>query len=300
MKSTVVFNRRSGSARAREEAIYRLARRWGVAVVPVERGAAMGDTVAGIAADGAERIIVAGGDGTVSLVAGHLVDEFPNIELAVLPLGTGNDFARAVGIEVDHLESAWRQAIGGRAMPLDIGEIIGEGVPYFINVAHGGLSGLAAHDVESEHKMRWGAFAYWMTAVGRLMETQEYRLEVQLDDEVVEMESYGLLVANGRYVGGGFPAAPHAYLNDGWFDVVVIPVLPTLDLIGAGLDFWFGREHVAEQIKIYRSRRVHVRGTPKLPFSVDGERAEALEATFTLLPAAMKFVVGENPPAVLM
>lgn len=301
MKSCVIINRNSGSAAASGEIVRELAAGCSFRIAEFDKASDVVKAICQAAGDGCERIIAAGGDGTVSLAAGVLVDEFSHVELAILPLGTGNDFARSLGIETDALDIAWRQAVDGRAMAVDIGQFTLEdtdGSPsHFINLANGALSGMAAHDIAAEDKTRWGTLAYWMTGLSRLVDKRHYEVIVELDDDTVQLEAYGLLIANGRYAGGGFPAAPQAVLDDGLFDVVLVPVMPTLSMIGAGLDFWFGEEQVDERIKIVRSRRAVVQGTEPIPFSIDGETTHARQATFEVRPRAVRFVVGEHAPA---
>lgn len=297
MKTCVLLNRKSALV-DRGETIVELAGEHGVPVRRVASKTEVEQETLGAARDGCERIILAGGDGTISLAINALAGDAARVEMAVLPLGTGNDFARSLGISIDRPQLAWHQALEGRAVEVDLGYIERDSCPYFLNAANGGLGGLVARDVRSEDKARWGSFAYWMTALSELIDLQEYEVTLVLDQQTIEMPMYGVAVANGRFIGGGFPVAPHARLNDGLFDVIATPVVPTLDLLAAGMDFWMGHEQQQERIRVFRSRRVHVRAAPQLPFSVDGEPTQTLEAIFEVLPRAARFVVGENPPAV--
>ena len=301
MKTCVIVNQNSGAAALHSQRIAELASACGNCLTVTE-AEQFRDSVRATAASGCERIIVAGGDGTVSLAANILASDFPAVELALLPLGTGNDFARSLDIAVNDIERAFAQAVNGTAYALDIGEARwtsdeGESGTLFTNMAHGALSGLVAHDVVDDDKQRWGAFAYWMTALGRLVDAREYPLKVELDEAELDMQAYGALIANGRYVGGGFPAAPHALLQDGLFDVVLIPVLPTLDLVGTGLDLWFGSEQIDERIRVTRTANVRLSGPEPIPFSIDGEAISVHEISFQIRPRALPVVVGENPPA---
>jgi diacylglycerol kinase family enzyme len=74
-------------------------------------------------------------------------------------------------------------------------------------------------------------------------------------------------------------------------------VLPTLDLVGAGLDFWMGSEQLDQRIRIVRAESVQIRGREAIPFSIDGETTMATTASFRILPGALRCVVGQNPPA---
>lgn len=248
--------------------------------------------------DGFDRIIVAGGDGTLSQVVNGIAPDFAAVELAVLPLGTGNDFARSLGITADRLDEAITVATRGAAHDVDLIKIVNGTTIYCLNAATGGFGGKIARDVASDDKVRWGAFAYWMTAVSKLIALDEYRLSLQLDDTAIALNVYGIAIANGRFVGGGFPIAPSAVINDGLLEITAIPILPTMELMAAGLNFTLGRDPSDDRLETFQSRKVHVFAEPNLPFSIDGEPLAAVEATFELVPRALRVVVGPHPVAV--
>lgn len=241
-----------------------------------------------------DRIIVAGGDGTLSQVVNGIAPEFPSIDIAVLPFGTGNDFARSIGIPLDNLDAAVEIALGGSIERVDVVRIKNGVTSYCVNAASGGFGGKIASDVDRHDKARWGAFAYWMTAVSKLLELRQYRVSLQLDAESYEMDLYGLAIANGRYVGGGFPIAPNANISDGLLNVTAVPVLPTMELMAAGLNFTLGPHHDAHRVRTFRSRQVSVRAEPNIPFSIDGEPLTTVEATFEAVPRVLRIVTGKR------
>lgn len=249
--------------------------------------------------EGFDRIIAAGGDGTVSQVVNGIAPDFSEIELAVLPMGTGNDLARSIGLGVDQFTSACRAVFGTSVAQIDLMQIECDGQKsWCVNVANGGLGGQVAADVQSLDKQRWGALAYWMNSVSHLIDLPVFEVELDLDEERRELQTVGIAVANGRFVGGGFPISPHAILNDGFLDVTTVPVLPTHELMASGINFALGRNRHESRVRHYRTRRVHLRSKPEMPFSIDGELVQPLDATFEIVPSALRLVVGENPQAV--
>jgi len=240
---------------------------------------------------GYDRIIVAGGDGTISQVVNGVAPRFDRVELAVVPLGTGNDLARTLGIPLDQPGDALELALRGASCEIDLIHVTGAGTEYCVNAASGGIGARVAADIDPHDKVRWGAFAYWLTAVTKLIELKEYHVRLELDDQTHEMPLYGVIVANGMYVGGGFPIAPAASVRDGCLDVTVIPVLPVLELLAAGLNFTFGR-HYADRIQSFRTRRAHLVATPGMSFSIDGEPTRTIDMTFEVLPRTLRCVVG--------
>jgi diacylglycerol kinase family enzyme len=157
---------------------------------------------------------------------------------------------------------------------------------------------MVSTDVMADDKRRWGPMAYWFTAFSKLAELPEVHVRLELDSKTLEMHAYGLAIANGRYVGGGFPVAPQATLNDGKLDVTTVPNLPTIELVAAGVDFMLGRYHDPNRVRTCQSSSVRVIAEPTMPYSFDGEASRCLEAAFEVVPGAMKIVPGVNPAAI--
>ena len=124
-----------------------------------------------------------------------------------------------------------------------------------------------------------------------------YRIEMTVDEVEWQRDVIGLVIANGRFVGGGFPIAPGAILDDGWMDLTLIPEMPGLELMTAGLNISLGREPDNVPVETTRARKVLFRATPEMPFSVDGEPIERFDATFEVLPGALQVVASPTAPA---
>ena len=297
-RSCLIFNAKAGAASALEA----LRRRF-MALSPCEfRSTADGHDVKtqvqAAIEQGAQRIIVAGGDGTVSRAVNAMAADFTRADLAILPFGTGNDLARSVGIPLDNIESALSLALSGESVPMDVVRVFDGKTAYLINAASAGFGGQVAADITETDKARWGAFAYWMTALTELINLPQFDIHMELDDCSFDAQIYGLTIANGRYLGGGFPIARGAFVNDGLLDVTVIPVLTTLELLAAGLNYAVGISSGGDRIENFRSRRVRVSSTPDMLFSIDGEPIREVEATFEVLPRALRIVAGTQAPAV--
>jgi len=243
--------------------------------------------------EGFERIVVAGGDGTLNHVVNGLAADLDRIELGLLPLGTGNDFARSLELPLDRIETALAIALGDHTRSVDLLRVTGKRTFYAVNAASGGMAGKVAADVLDVDKALWGAFAYWTTAFSKLMDMQASELHLEIDEQQYDLSAYGVVIANGRYVGGGFPIAPTATLFDGKLSIVIIPVLPTLELLSAGLNYTLGRASLTP-IKTFEARRIHVSSKPELHFSIDGEPTRAIEATFEVVPKVLRMAVGPS------
>lgn len=300
MKTCVVFNSKSGMAGQARDVIERISRRTNCQLCPLERREDTARLIRESIAKGVKRVVVAGGDGTVASVVNSLAPNFDAVELAILPLGTGNDLARALGIFNDRLGTASDLAFGGRTHLIDVVRVQSDKTFYFVNCASGGFGGKVAIDVQEIEKHRWGSFAYWMTALADFMQMQPFDVQLDLDDQTRELAVYGLVVANGIYVGGGFAIAPSAKLDDGLLDITAIPVLPVLELLAEGLNFALGGALYPSSLLTIQAQRVHVQTTPNMPFSFDGEPSQHVDAVFEVLPRALRVVVGEQPPGVTL
>jgi diacylglycerol kinase family enzyme len=98
-------------------------------------------------------------------------------------------------------------------------------------------------------------------------------------------------------VGGGFPIAPSAMLDDGLVDVTIVPVQQVLELVGAGVDLMRGDTTRSDALLTHQSRRVRIISEPSLPFSVDGEQRERSVAALEVVPRAVRVVTGGDPVA---
>lgn len=298
MKTCTIVNDSSGASSQIRSRLVSLARGSGSEVLPVEQNRSPRELILKANRAGCQRLIVAGGDGTVSRLLNALGPEMSELELAVIPAGTGNDLARSLGIPLDSVDDAWRIAVEGQSVPIDVVRAASGQTSYFINAATGGFGGKVAVDIAAEDKRRWGAFAYWMTAVSNIVDLQEYAVEIELDDQQLKLATYGLGIANGRYVGGGFPIAPSAFLNDGLLHLTTVPVLPMVELMAAGLNFMLLRNEGENRVKTYQSSRVRIHSEPDLPFSIDGEPTRTMDAEFEVLPAATQVVAGHRAVAI--
>ena len=263
------------------------------------------DTIRAAAdAAGHDVVVAAGGDGTVHLVANGLMeaggsaDERP--ALGVLPLGTGNDFARTLGLPLGQSPGVAVEAL--RHAPTRTMDLIrvshpdGEGrTQYAVNVCAGGFSGAVDEILTDELKAAWGPLAYLVGAVKALPALDDYHTRVAWDDGPAEtVDVVNVVVANGRTAGGGRPVAPRASPEDGLLDVVLIRA-------GSGVDFARIAARAAAgdylddaDVVFNRVARVSVTSTPGMWFNVDGELRTNDPITFEAVPGALRVAVGPD------
>ena len=241
---------------------------------------------------GERTLVVVGGDGSVHAAVtalherGALASDRP---LGLVPLGTGNDLARTLGIPLAPAEAA-RALLAGRTRPVDL--VVDEHDGVVVNVVHLGVGAQAAQKA-TVLKDRLGRAAYAVGSVAAGAGATGWHLQVTVDGEVLPVDGEALMVAvaNGRTIGGGAEIAPQAQPDDGLVDVVVATSTGPLARLGFAVALRQG-EHVGrDDVTVVRGRSVSVTGDP-FPLNADGElEGPVTERTWTVRPAAWSVVV---------
>lgn len=279
----VVGNSRSRSGRRLLKDTRRALEELGAAteVASVRRPAELRQAVLTALERGERRIVAVGGDGTVGLVAGALVGR--DAELAIVPAGTGNDFARTLGIPSDTAEAVWIAAHGS-VREVDVGLV--NGYP-FVNAASVGLSAEVAHHVTSAQKARLGAFAYPLTAARLFFTHRPFHLRLS-GDAVFEGWSHQLVVANGRFQGGGTPTLPEADPESGALAAYVVEGKSRVTLFLVGLLVRFGRHTELAPTLTFEGRRFRLETERPRRINADGEEVGWTPAEFSIRAGALR------------
>ncbi len=292
VRIVVVANHRAGSA-ANLPTLAEFLSRPGVLLIQPESADALAGAVKQAAAGECDLLVVAGGDGSVHTVVNALAPDF-RVPLGVLPLGTGNDFCRTLGVPLD-LPGAVAALDRRQVKRVDVIRVEGGPSRFATNAITGGFSGLVAAAATGEMKAAWGPLAYLRAAVGTVAERQTYRLTLTLDDRPpLVLDSINLVVANARFAAGGVAVAPTADPTDGKLDVVVVLAGDFADLSVVSARVLAGDYHADELVRHFRARRVEVVSKPPLPVSVDGEQAEGERFVFEAVRRVLPVVVGPD------
>ena len=247
-------------------------------------------------AAGCRRVAAAGGDGTVSTVAALLAERGArDVEFAVLPLGTGNDLARSLGMPLDPA-LAWECCVTGRAAPLDLLQVeVGGGSTCAANMVTAGNTGKYAAAITSDMKQRWGPFCYLRGTIDVLQELDVYEVLVQLDgaQQSRRYSALNVFVANGRTSGGGLTVAPEARLDDGLMDVVLIQDGDAFDLAGLTADYLLSDFRENDLVVHHRCREIRIAAQPAMPISIDGDPQEPGTVRVRVVPGALNAVRGD-------
>jgi len=236
------------------------------------------------AARGADRIAVAGGDGSVAPAAA--VAAATGLPLAVMPCGTANDFVRVMELPGD-IEAACELAVAGRRLRrLELCRI--DGRP-FVNVANGGLAAAAAR-YATPLKQRLGGLSYKIGAARAGLLEPPHECTVECDGrQVFGGAAWQVTIASSGAFGGGSEIGP-ADPTDGVLDVAIVPGGPRARLVQRAWGMRSGR--LTDQTDVIHARGQRVRVEGELDYNVDGEIVHGSSVGFTVEPSAFSLVCG--------
>lgn len=291
MKTCVVLNPKAGSVQDVDALVARLRRIPKTEVcITSKRGSAVSLTRTALR-KGCKLIVAAGGDGTLNEIVNALGEKNSGVRVGLIPLGTGNDFARTLGLPTE-VEAAIDLLRAGKTRMIDLVRATSDRVRHFVNVSAGGFSGLVDEKLTPKMKRTWGPLAYLRGATAALPELRAYRTTLSLDNkESLKLSLYNVVIANGRYVAGGRLIAPEASVDDGLLDIVLIQERSAPELALLAAQVALGNHLSSDAIVFRRAAKVTVNSRPGMRFNVDGELVGKGPAVFEVLPSALQFVV---------
>jgi len=239
-------------------------------------------------------IVVVGGDGTLNEVVNGIVGT--DAEVAVLPNGTGQDFGRTHEIPT-RFDDAVRVALDGVPREVDLGRATfvapdgNETTRVFANVGSAGMSGAVAARANSGSKALGGRATFYYALVREFLAWDNTDVTISFDGGHRRGPMHDVIVANGRYHGGGMKLAPEAQQNDGAFDVVLIGDVTKPDFITTAPKLYSGRYLSHPKVELLRSPTVAVEAVEPLPLEVDGEPIGTTPARFEVVPSALRLRV---------
>jgi diacylglycerol kinase (ATP) len=241
------------------------------------------------AEDGATVVAALGGDGHVGNVANGLIGT--EAALAVIPAGTGNDFARHIGLARKDPLAATRILDSPTTKRIDVVRVRhAEGERYFVNVAGTGFDSQVNEHANNVTFLK-GTPKYIYSTFATLAKFEPGLFRIVIDGEAREVS--GMLVAVGNAVsyGGGMKVTPDARSDDGVLDLCVLGAVGKLTFLKTFPKVFSGRHVTHPSVQMLQGREIEI--SADRPFEVygDGERFGPLPATFTVVPAALSVVV---------
>jgi diacylglycerol kinase (ATP) len=251
--------------------------------------------------DGRRHLLAVGGDGSVNeVVQGVMTAGLADtraVTLAVAPTGTGNDWARSLGIGRDPRQIA-RALAAGRTLRHDVGTIDfpDSDAPrrWFINVAGAGYDAWVTERVPRPVP---SAFTYLGIALAGLVRYRSPLFRITADGQQIEGRLLLAFVANGRYCGNRMNVAPAAQMDDGLFDLVAVDELSLLQVLPKLAKLYRGRILGDPAVRHLRSAAVRIETDPPVTVQADGQVLGPTPAQFSLRPGALTVITGPGGPS---
>lgn len=284
MKTLLLYNPKAGRNKAMQKIgtaadVFRAAGHE-VAVQAIEFGKNPFDD-----APAADLVVVAGGDGTINYVVNRMKERSLDIAMGIVPSGTANDFAGAIGMSRSAAKAA-RQILEGEERRLDCGCVNGL---YYVNIFSFGLFTTTSQHTPDLIKKMIGKGAYIFEGIKELRSLHALPLHIEADDEVLDTEALIVLVLNGE-TAGSFPLARTASVSDGLLDCLILEKSNFFMTCGGMIEYlWRGE---SSQVLHFKARDIRMTTTQEGPIltDVDGQRGADFPLDIRCLPGAMRIV----------
>jgi len=256
--------------------------------------------VRGFLARGYRNFIIAGGDGllneAVNAIFTQMAVDPKQVTLAVIPLGTGNDWARTFGIPFDP-ENAVRVIRDGKTLRHDIGRVFcqvqgQEKCHYFINMCGMGFDAevnmKVAADRDSGHL---GPIKYKYHIFTTLMGYAPTEVTLNLDGKETHHQVFSMALGIGRYNGGGMKQLPFAVPDDGVFDLSIIKTITRMKVMRSVNKLYDGSFVQLPEVATYTGKAIQIESEPKCRIEADGEALGESPFRFEILPQAINVII---------
>ena len=264
------------------------------------KGHAIHFTIEGIAA-GYRKIITVGGDGTLNeVVNGVFLNKncpTTDISLALIPVGTGNDWGRMFGIPLDYKKAI--SIIGENKLMLhDVGLVsfyygTEKKERYFINIAGLGFESVVVKRTNyQKDRGHSGKLIYFYNLLMSLISYKNTRAEIIIDGEKISADVFSLNVGNGRYCGGGMRQTPRALPDDGLLDVTIINGMGKFEIMRNLKILYDGTILQHPKIDGYKCKNIKVSSDSVMYAEADGESLGQTPAEFSIIPEGINIVYG--------
>jgi diacylglycerol kinase (ATP) len=231
-----------------------------------------GELVATTDLAGFDGVVAAGGDGTVFEVLNglYLHPEPDRVPLGLLPIGTGNAFARDLGLQPFDWLAAIDLLKRGRIRQVDVGHVQAADTEYyFLNIVSMGFAvdaSLTARDLKFI-----GNTAYTMATLWQTLKLKKYSLIIELDGKEIRQDNIFATISNSRYTGTHFLIAPGASIDDGLLDITLLENLPRNRLLKLFPTIYHGGHVEQKEVTVHKAARITIRSPGGMQLGPDGE-----------------------------
>ena len=248
--------------------------------------------------NGCDLIVAMGGDGTIQEVVNGFFSEgrllSSSCELAIISSGTGRGFAQSLGLPTK-LDDQVEIVTDGETRSVDVGKVsfrLADGKMaerFFVNECQGGIGGVVVRDVGTNYKRLGGLAAFGFVTLSRALHHRGQLIEAVIDDGLeIERPLLGVIIANGAYAGGGMCLAPHARIDDGLLDLVMIHDQSLTQRFKSFSGIYSGRHIDSPFFSYYQGKRFRISSPEAVILEADGELLGSLPCTTEILPRVLK------------
>ncbi len=235
--------------------------------------------------DGCPFVIVGGGDGTFSAVA-HLFARKDAV-MGVMPMGTGNAFARDLGIPAT-IQGACDVIVNGKLARVDMGLV---GVREFVNLVTVGLSVRIARGLDDQSKRRLGKAVYVGSLIRALASVEPFQVRLELPGGTHEFESLQVVIGNGRFHAGPFQIAPDASITSGWLSIYALASPRKSAFFKLALHMMVGGQLNMDEVKVFRAQSGCLKTVGPKRVTVDGETCMGTPVEFGIAHGVLRVAV---------
>jgi len=230
-------------------------------------------------------ILVAGGDGTVDSVVNAMAKSGISLPIAILPVGTANDFAKFLGIPFD-ISKACKQIINSHVTTVDLGSINDK---YFINVASTGLFTDVSQKTDVNLKNTIGKLAYYLKGIEELPNFRRLKVKIESNEMSFDDEMYFLLIFNGK-TAGNFNLATRASATDGLLDVIVFKAIPIYELIPLFIKVLRGEHLNSDHVLYFKTDNLFIECEENIVTDIDGEKGPDFPLEIKCIKGGLKIL----------
>ncbi|MCP3029285.1 diacylglycerol kinase family protein [Halobacillus sp. A5] len=235
-------------------------------------------------------VVSLGGDGTLNETINGMVDQEHRPKLAIIPLGTVNDFARALNLPLDP-KQAVATLRSDRTKKVDVGTFNDR---FFVNIVAVGAIAEATSEVTTDQKTKFGPLAYLMEGAKTLASTNAYPLRIEHDDKVWEGESFLFLAALTKSTAGFEKLSPEAKVNDGVLHCYVVKEVGMIRMASIITSVLRGQLKEDKDVEYFKAEKIRVSSSEKLHTNVDGEEGGSLPVEMEVWPRHIEVIISED------
>lgn len=236
------------------------------------------------------KIIVAGGDGTISNFVDAMVKSNIDIPFGIIPAGTSNDYANALNYPKS-IDAVLKIITTSKSKKIDVGLA---GTKYFINVFSVGEFPAISQTTDKDAKKILGPVAYYLKGFQELSKLKTLNIKIKYGRKKIEEKIIFMLVMNGITAGGFDKLAKSSKINDGLLDVIIFRDIPFYEFVPTFLDVVSGNPGRNKNIIMFKTSSLYIQASRKVMTDVDGEKGDSLPLQVKVLHKKLNVILGDQ------